>query len=424
MSEPLFIIGDDHPYRFPNIKGFLSPNKLDETLQQLAENKVWNLSEKLDGCNVTVSSVGWFASRNKIVADCRDPNLTGRVWNNVSLRNVPLVFEQAIKLREVLKSALHQDWLQVNLYCELVLPGTSTTPFDIYNYEARNIKKGSLYAFALGLLMPKNVSPPFMFDNAVHMENLSNDCDNYYIVPMNKYLSQMFQDLDIVHIPPVAITNLASLLTNPNHIDILINRKKEGFVLTGNERGQGFIKWKYNKAEEEKPELTEAANRLIYGNLHSSLKRSAALQIEMVYKSGLFFVNHFSLLETCEFFNTHMARHNERWKKTFQRAANMGYYYLRLAMQGLEDELLRDLVLSLENQRKHKLDPKVVLQLKQEFARCVKSKCWQFIKQTREKIPSNECKCSILNEEAAESESSDSSSSSPWGSDHECDETI
>ena len=404
MSTSEITIGADHPFPFPRMKGFLSPDKLDETIQQLTDNTVWNLTEKLDGCNVTISSTGWFASRNKIVADCRDTSLTGRVWNKVSLRNVPLVFEQTLKLREALKRSLELDWLQIALYGELVLPGTSQTPFDVYNYAARNIKQGSIYAFALGMRLPKNRQTPFFFDNAILMEHLSDEEYNYYIVPMSTYLSQLFSDLDILHIPPVAVDYLTYLLTNHHHIDILMHRKKEGFVLTSND-GQGFIKWKYNKAEEIKPELAEAAEKLVDSQELGDSKRLAAKSIMMVYRSGLLYVNRFSLVELCEFFNNHMAQHHERWKSTFERAANLGYYYLHLAMRNLEDELLRDLRLSYNRSRKLKsqIDPKVVLELKQEFAGFVKAKCWQYIQQTRKKIPDNECKCSILHEEAEES---------------------
>ena len=419
MSASSFVIGDDHPYRFPQIKGFLSPNKIDETLQQLKDNKVWNLSEKLDGCNVTVSSEGWLASRNKIIADCRDPNLTGRVWNKVSLHNVPGVFQQALSLKSVLKSMLRRDGIEVALYCELVLPGTSSSSFDIYNYRDRNIAKGSLYAFALGLLMPKDVPLPFMFDHALHMENLSNDCNNYYIVPMNNYLSQLFNDLDIVHIPPVAVHHLASLLIDAQYIDILMHRKKEGFVLTSND-GEGYIKWKYNKAEEKRPDLTEAADKLIEHNYDGSWGRMAAHKIKMVYESGQFFVNDISILESGEFFNNHMAQHNDRWKGIFERAKKLGYYYLRLAMQGLEDELLLDLWMAYGKRMKSQLDPKVVLQLKQDFARCVKEKCFEFIKYTRDKMLSDgECQCNIEHEEA---EANSESSSTTLTSDESADE--
>ena len=410
MSASLFTIGGDHPYRFPQIKGFLSPSKIEETIQQLNDNKVWNLSEKLDGCNVTVSSEGWFASRNKIVADCRNPTITERVWNKVSLKNVPLVFEQTLRLKEVLQSTMKKVELQTALYCELVLPGTSTTHFDVYNYEARNIKTGSIYAFALGLLLPKDVHLPFMFDHALYMEHMSNDANNYYIVPMNNYLSQLFKDLDILHIPPIEVNHLTALLIDPYHVDILMRRKKEGFVLTSND-GQGFIKWKYNNAEELKPELTTVAEQLVDSQTIGCPKRSAAEKIRLVYHSGTYYVNTFSLIQMVEYFNTHMAQHLERWKTTFQRAADMGYYYLRLAMRNLEDELLLDLWWSMGRQEKSQLDPKVVLQLKQEFAKFVKAKCWQFVKQVREKIPTNECQCEIIAEETEESTEESSTTS-------------
>ena len=408
MSASSFIIGDDHPFRFPKIKGFLSPDKLDETIQQLKENKVWNLSEKVDGCNVTISSEGWFASRNKIIADFRDPNLTGRVWNNASLRNVPLVFEQALKLKSVLKSAMKQDGIEVALYCELILPGTSTTPYDVYNYKARHIKQGSLYAFALGMLVPKDVHLPFMFDHALYMENLSNDCNDYYIVPMNMYLSQLLNDLDIVHIPPHSVHHLASLLIDTHHMDILMHRKKEGFVLTSND-GQGFIKWKYNKAEELRPDLTEAANKLIEHTDPGSWGRRAATKINMVYESGLRFANDISIPDTCKFFDSHMAEHNDRWKSTFEKAAKLGYYYLKLAMQRLEEEVILALWMAYGKERKSQIDPKLELQYKQHYAHCIKTMCAPYIKQTRERIASHECECNIEHEEADEHSESSSS---------------
>ena len=169
-----------------------------------------------------------------------------------------------------------------------------------------------------------------------------------------------------------------------------MHRKKEGFVLSSND-GQGFIKWKYNKAEELKPELTEAANKLINSQESGCWKQLAAKKIKMVYQSGLMYVNQFSTFEAAEFFNTHMDKHHERWKTTLERATKLGYYYLRLAMQELEDELLRDLWLFYGTKMRSQIDPQVVLQLKQDFEKFVKAKCWQFIKQIRVTIPSDEC---------------------------------
>ena len=384
-----FEIGSDHPFPFPKMKGFLSVAKTEETVKQLQDNAVWNLSEKLDGCNVCVSTQGWFASRNKIVADCLDANLPESKLNLAKLKNVPLVYKQALRMKQVLTKFFQHIAFEVMIYGELVLPGTSTTSFDVYNYSGRNIFPGQIYAFALGLVLPENTPIPFFFRHGFYEKGIQ----NYYIVPMNSYLAEMFRSLDICHIPPVASNRLAELLLNKQHNDILLNRKKEGFVLTGN-NGQGYIKWKYNRAD-VKPELAEVADNLIQSQLPGSNNESAASRIKMVFEFGQHFVNKSEEVDHIAFFNDYMLQNKDRWDSIFSEAAGYGYFYLTAAMYNLEAEVLRELVSSIKINHKKQLDPKIIQVFELIISSLVEEWCVYYIKQTRDQIPDDECKCNL-----------------------------
>lgn len=382
MSSFKFKIGADHPFPFPKMKGFLSENKLSETIEQLGENKVWNLSEKLDGCNVCVSTQGWFASRNKIVDDCRNKMITRRVWNNASLRHVPLVYRQAHQLRVALARFFHQvATLHVMLYGELLMSGGSKSHFDVYNYARRNFEPGQIYVFAIGLVLPADTKLPFFLKHGIKVEsaNASAAGMEHYVIPINGFVSELLEDLDITHITPVATDRLATLLTTNEMVQLLLDRKKEGLVLCGN-NGEGFIKWKYNNASALKEQLTLAANQLIETQDLDNERRRAAQNIKRVYESALDYINNIDCIEHEALFAAHMSQHKERWDVILDEATKQGNFYLTMAMLELESEVMRDIEWHLKMKENKRLDPKVKLELKLYVVKMVDDWCKDYAK--------------------------------------------
>ncbi len=390
----MFKIGSEHPFPFPKVKGFLSENALDETIEQLSENKVWNLSEKLDGCNVCVSTNGWLASRNKIIDDCRNKSISRRIWNNAPLKHVPEVYRQALILKSVLARLFPQvATLHVMLYGELVLPGVSTSHFDVYNYARRNFEPGQIWVFAIGLVLPTDTRLPFFLKHGIKTE--SELGMEHVVIPINKCVSNLLDELDIMHIHPVTSDRLANLLTNGEMIDILMERKKEGLVLSGN-NGEGFIKWKYNNANVLKEQLSQSAQQLIDSQPLGSETRRGAENIKQVYESAVKYINKSDDVDHEALFSNHMSQHKEKWEAIMDEAAKQGNFYLTMAMLELEAEVMRDMVQHVEKMTKKQLDPKVKMELKLYIVKMVANWCKEYEKSCQDDINTYDvCHCRV-----------------------------
>jgi hypothetical protein len=128
-----FQIGSAHPYPWPKTIGFHTLNTTDDIIQHLKNNKIWTVSEKLDGCNLCLSTQGWIASRNIIVSNRESPKL---VYQGVQLNKVHEIFLKMDKLKILLQKHLISNVnFDVMVYGELILQGTATTKHDIFNYK-------------------------------------------------------------------------------------------------------------------------------------------------------------------------------------------------------------------------------------------------------------------------------------------------
>lgn len=234
-----------HPYPWPKTVGFHSANARETIVKLLKENKVYSISEKLDGCNVCVSSDGYIASRNFVIATKRcSHNLASFTWQGIPMLDGVTLMEKALKLKSLLaKQILKGIEFEVLLYGELMKKGTASSNDDIYNYEKKNIHAGKIYVFAMGLVLPQNTKLPFIFDHGFEVEGRS--YPNVHIIPLNFYLSRLLSRINIEHVPILATGHLCDLLCDERFNSMLLNRHVEGFVLSGTE-GQHFIKWKYN----------------------------------------------------------------------------------------------------------------------------------------------------------------------------------
>ena len=238
-------IGAPHPFRWPRTLGFHSTNARDILVKHLKENKVYNITEKLDGCNVCVSSDGYIASRNYVIASKRySRNLDSFQWQGIPMHDGVLMMEKALKLKSLLAKLIFRGIeFEVLLYGELMKKGSGSCKEDIYNYEKQNIHPGKIYIFGMGLVLPKNTKLPFIFDHGFQVEG---SCPTLHIIPLNFYLTRLLSRVNIDHVPLLATGPLCDLLCDERFNDMLLNRKVEGYVLSGTE-GQHYIKWKYNQ---------------------------------------------------------------------------------------------------------------------------------------------------------------------------------
>ena len=355
-----FVVGQPHPFLWPKISSFLTLQALNSITQHISENKQWNVSEKLDGCNVCVSSNGWLASRNKILGNIEDENLGEQIYQGAPLSQVKPLYEQVKKLQEHLASTFFKEEpdFQLLAYGELIPPGTASSVEDIYHYENRHINVGNIYVFALGLVLKDQNRIPLIFKHGfLNTENVSAPC---FIVPMNNYLSLLLQKFDILHIAPRMATSLSNILHHPIFNNDLAKRKKEGYILSGNE-GQGYIKWKYYKTCS--PVLDQQAHYLVE-NQWSYEGRTMAKTIQSLYKEADKFINFSKDSQLDKQIDYYMNTRSEDMVEKFYAMYSFGKEY--------HEMMFTQFVLEAYNWIKHNsdflLDPKVKIQLRKRLA--------------------------------------------------------
>ena len=233
-----FDIGAPHPFCWPKTNGFHTHGSLEEMAQHLKENKTWNVTEKLDGSNVCLSTQGWMSSRNKIISK-RDSPIT--VFQGVHLNKVEALFTKLDTLKELLrKNVFHGKEVEVLLYGELILKGTGMAKYDLYHYKKRQMLPGDIYCFGIGLILPEDTKLPLIFNNGFSHQGTH---EHVYIIPMSYYLSQLLHQTHIEH-TPLLFTGKLSHVFELDLEDKVFQRIVEGFILSGTQ-GEGLIKWKY-----------------------------------------------------------------------------------------------------------------------------------------------------------------------------------
>ena len=234
-----FDIGAPHPFSWPKIKGFHTGSSAQEMVNHLKANKIWNVTEKLDGSNVCLSTQGWMSSRSQIIST-RDAPKT--VFQGVHLKNISSTFSKLDTFKDLLqKNFFKGKELEVLLYGELILQGTGMTKYDLYHYRERKLLPGEIHCFAIGLVLPEGTDLPFVFENGFPHQGQHQLC---HIIPMSFYLSKLLQITHIDHVPLLFSGTLSDLVENKYLVERIFHRKVEGFILSG-AKGEGFIKWKY-----------------------------------------------------------------------------------------------------------------------------------------------------------------------------------
>ena len=251
-------IGAQLPYPWPKINGIFTTNQSELIADEILSNKEYYISDKIHGCNLCVSSQGWIASRNAIIAH-RNENLFEKRFNKTRLEHFPAIFNKLDELKTLIHEKVSYPQ-HILLYGELVLEGTANTHHDIYNYEEKKYLPGEFYIFAIGLVdFQKNQFVPIPLEQ-YHKENaleykMKQTFNN---VKTTRFDQQNFGTLFTSLINPKNVgwldkvglesvrflfkDHLQSILTNPYLMDQLKTRQTEGFVLSC---GSHMLKLKY-----------------------------------------------------------------------------------------------------------------------------------------------------------------------------------
>jgi hypothetical protein len=230
-----------HPHPWPKINGFHTQGAMDEMLRYMREDKIWNVTEKLDGCNLSISTEGWIASRNCIIGERGMETLK---FQGVSIEKDRLetLFENACRLKEHFKQNLFENAdFELTLYGELILNGTGNSANDVYNYRKRNVNPGDYYCIGIGLILPENAELPSVFSKSIDTSN--KEGKQYLIVPINTYLAMEFTDFDIKHVNIIETEKLSIILDDVTLVHNIQDRELEGYILS-EVSSKGMIKLK------------------------------------------------------------------------------------------------------------------------------------------------------------------------------------
>jgi len=256
------LIGSSLNWMWPKIKGVFSSLSTVEIRKAINENQEWFVTEKLDGCNVAVSSSGWVASRNQIVAHiAQEVDFAARKIQNISVQGLEGLFNKIWKLAHNLNQdcGLNLDLTrkdQLILYGEFILPGTANSKHDIYDNKRNGFKIGQLYVFGIGFvfddLTASNIEHYHSmlkkyFSNVMIQETFDGK-SKFFICPVNQKNKKWLSDCNINLVPffngkTEKFVDLLTRRNKNNLIEKLESRKMEGFVL--HDATNQMFKWKY-----------------------------------------------------------------------------------------------------------------------------------------------------------------------------------
>jgi len=255
MKERL--LGEYHPYRWPNAIGFHAYQQgIDQMIEYLKEDKLWYVTKKLDGCPVTISSEGWIASKNRIVGK---RSMKGLYFSQeVSLKEDKLetLFENIHKLKNELElTHFENNEIELMLYGKMIIKEMGSSKKGVCNYREKNIYPGDFICFGIGLVLPKNIQLPSEFSNAI-LNNKREEEQNCFAVPISSYLCELLTCCAIDHNRIYKHQTLSNILNDGELFHDIRKKMWGGYILSG-DTGEAMI------------ELAPILMRNTpYGNLH------------------------------------------------------------------------------------------------------------------------------------------------------------
>ena len=327
-----FDIGAAHPFSWPKINGFHTSSSAEEMVHHLKANKVWNVTEKLDGSNVCISTQGWISSRKQIISNRDNPKT---VFQNVPLKNVSLLISKLDTLKDLLQKHFFQGKeLEVLLYGELILQGTGMSKYDLYHYRERKLLPGEIYCFAIGLILPEGTDLPFIFENGFPHQGEHQLC---HIIPMSFNLSKLLQKTNIDHTPLLFSGALSDLVKNEYLVEKIFHRKVEGFILSG-AKGEGFIKWKYIQHPNE--DLKKHFENMM-DLAGDSMATFGVTMLQELCENAKRFMTKLSDVRWSDMLNLYFESEGANFVQMLDKASNEGSMSLQLAFQKESERVFR-----------------------------------------------------------------------------------
>jgi len=139
----------------------------------------------------------------------------------------------------------------------------------------------------------------------------------------------------------------------------LLKRKKEGYVLSGN-NGNGYIKWKYYKSRS--PQL-DIQSDLLVESQQSSTAKAVALDIQAMYKQSNQFMTGLVRSGLATKVNDYFVAHCSDIEQRLQDALNFGLFYHNLVRENIVEEIYT----WCKKNSISKYDPQLKIQLKRKI---------------------------------------------------------
>ncbi|XP_059082101.1 uncharacterized protein LOC131879721 isoform X2 [Tigriopus californicus] len=163
------LIGKPNPYPFLSIKPFVEC--AEEWLPLLEKDERLNIvyMEKLDGSNTAVSSDGMACSRRLVLLDGPSVPTKGKKMANFMGFELDFILPYVEKVQRMYETEIRQwfppkDEVVAVCYGELIVPGTSFSKEDVFNYQMRGgesktpnreknqmFLRGKIYSYSVGL---------------------------------------------------------------------------------------------------------------------------------------------------------------------------------------------------------------------------------------------------------------------------------
>jgi hypothetical protein len=233
--------GSTLQYQWPSIPNVVSIATTELIKNILIQNPEVDVSEKLDGTNICISSKGWVATRRKIIIEdfyC-DDQVQIRL-NNSSLNKL-IDYREEIRMVKGKLQQLLLDYIiqQTLVYGEWVQHRTSSTQLDKYCYEERKFLDGGFYAFGLSIIFENDLNEHELVKiqdtliNEIGDRVIEKPKPNIIIYGLGHKLRQFFRDCGIVTAQVFVHHDIRVLLNEPSLMDFLYKREREGFVFVG-----------------------------------------------------------------------------------------------------------------------------------------------------------------------------------------------
>jgi hypothetical protein len=248
--KPTFAINAFHPFPWPRVFNLVCPETKSNLKQLLEKNEDWIYGEKLDGCNMTLFSNGFIASRRKLIcqnileARLLSKKLQGQQkFQKESLDKVHRLQENVVLLEknfnEIYNFLLPVD---VWVYGEFMVNGTPTSPQDLFNYQTRNYMPGDFFCFGMGISTNCKEDQEKLETTFSYLRTCVEKNNTYNIWYMNPQLELQLTNANLKCIQPYEKGKLKEILQDPQLFDSVYNNHVEGYMLH-NKKGE-MVKWK------------------------------------------------------------------------------------------------------------------------------------------------------------------------------------